>query len=120
MATRASIQFDFEQAKRQAAELDNIADNLSSLARDKLGGGLQALSQNWKGVNAASYMSKGSTLQGNMNSSSSQLHAIASDIRTIAQNIYNAEMEAIRIAEERAYREREEARRRQTQNSRTS
>lgn len=103
MATLESIQFDLEQAKRQAAELDNIANSLSSLAKDQLAGSLQTLSQNWKGVNANSYISKGNKLQGNINSSSSQLHAIASDIRTIAQNIYNAEMAALQVAEERDY-----------------
>lgn len=103
MATRESIEFDFRQAKEQAKQLDAIADSLGSLAKDKLSGSMQTLSQNWKGENASAYLSKGSTLQSNISSSSSELHQIASDIRTIAQNIYNAEMAALEIAEQRTY-----------------
>lgn len=103
MATRESIEFNLRQALQQAEKLENISDELRILSKDKLGGSLQTLSQNWKGVNATSYIKKGNTLQTNINSSSSQLREIASTIRTIAWNIYNAEMEALRIAEEREY-----------------
>lgn len=104
MATRESIEFDFNQAKSQADQLDTVADNLGGLARKELYGSMQTLSQNWKGKNADAYLSKGNTLQGEITASASTLHQIASDIRTIARNIYNAEMEALRIAEEREYR----------------
>ncbi len=103
MATRQSIEFDFRQACDQADRLDSIADNLSNLAKNKLGTSMQTLSQNWKGENATAYLGKGNTLQGNISASSSQLRGIASDIRTIAQNIYNAEMAALEIAERRSY-----------------
>lgn len=103
MATRQSIEFDFKQACSQADKLDSIADSLGSLAKDKLGGSMQTLSQNWKGENADAYLSKGNTLQSNISTSASDLHGIASDIRTIARNIYNAEMAALEIAEQRTY-----------------
>ena len=104
MATRESIEFNFKQARRQADQLDNIADNLNGLAKDKLYDSMQTLSQNWRGENANAYLAKGNALQGEISSSASELHSIAADIRTIAQNIYNAEMEALRIAEEREYK----------------
>lgn len=103
MATRESIQFDLDQARRQADRLDSIAENLDGLGRNKLNNTMQTLSQNWRGANANAYLSKGSNLQREITSSASELHNIASDIRTIAQNIYNAEMESLRIAEEREY-----------------
>lgn len=103
MATRQSIEFDFREARSQADKLDSIADNLGNLAKDKLGDSMQTLSQNWKGENADAYLSKGSSLQNSISSSASELHGIASDIRTIAQNIYNAEMAALEIAEQRTY-----------------
>lgn len=103
MATRESIEFDFRQAKNQARQLDAIADNLGNLAKNNLSDSMQTLSQNWKGENASAYLSKGSTLQNDISSSASELHGIASDIRTIAQNIYNAEMAALEIAEQRTY-----------------
>ncbi|MBQ6787683.1 MAG: hypothetical protein IJO85_08175 [Lachnospiraceae bacterium] len=104
MATRQSIEFDFREACSQADKLDSIADNLGNLAKDKLGDSMQTLSQNWKGENANAYLSKGNNLQNSISSSASELHGIASDIRTIAQNIYNAEMAALEIAEQRTYK----------------
>lgn len=106
MATRESIQFDFEQANRQAEALDNIAASLDDLGKKKLDGSMQTLSQNWKGANADAYLAKGNALKQDITSSASELRGIASDIRTIARNIYNAEMEALRIAEEREYNRR--------------
>lgn len=103
MATRESIQFDFDQARKQADSLDRIADNLDNLGRHKLNNSMQTLSQNWKGANADAYLAKAGTLQNDITASASDLRSIASDIRTIARNIYNAEMEALRIAEEREY-----------------
>lgn len=103
MATRESIQFDFDQARRQADHLDRIADNLDNLGKNKLNNSMQTLSQNWKGANAEAYLAKGNNLKQEITTSASDLRGIASDIRRIAQNIYNAEMEALRIAEEREY-----------------
>lgn len=103
MASRQSIEFDFNQAKRHADELDSIAENLDNLSKNKLNQSMQTLSQNWKGANAAAYLSKGNALENDISKSASQLRSIASDIRTIAQNIYDAEMEALRMAEERKY-----------------
>jgi len=106
MATRESIQFDLDQARRQADSLDRIAENLNDLGNKKLTDSMQNLALNWKGQNADSYLTKGTTLKNDITSSASDLRSIASDIRTIAQNIYNAEMESLRIAEEREYRRR--------------
>ncbi|MBO5144288.1 MAG: hypothetical protein J6C19_01980 [Lachnospiraceae bacterium] len=103
MATRESIEFDLRQARAQAEKLDDIANSLGSLAKDKFGSSMQRLSQNWRGENADAYLAKGSALQGNISSSASRLHWIAGDIRTIAQNIYNAEMAALETAERRSY-----------------
>lgn len=101
MATRESIAFDLNRALRQADEIDSVANNLKRQARDKLDGSMQMLSRNWQGTNANAYIEKGNTLRGNVSSYASQLNGIASDVRTIAHNIYEAEMEALRIAEER-------------------
>jgi uncharacterized protein YukE len=103
MASRYSIEMDFKHAIAQANKLDEIADNLSNLSNNKFQGTLQNLSTNWKGENASSYLNKGSMLQGQINSTSKELHSIADDIRAIAQRIYNAEMAALSIAETRTY-----------------
>lgn len=103
MASRSKIQFDFNQAKKQAGKIDDIADDLSNLSQKKLESALQALSVNWKGANASVYLDKGGRLQDEINKTVTELRSIASDIRTIARRIYNAEMEVLRIAEAREY-----------------
>lgn len=101
MATRASIEMDFNMARRQADRLEELADKLRGLSENRFGGTLNNISGNWKGENATAYLSKGSKLQGKMNRSSSELYQIASDIRLIAKRIYDAEMANLLIAETR-------------------
>jgi WXG100 family type VII secretion target len=103
MASRYSIEMDLKQAKKQANKLDDIANNISDLSNRKFENTLQNLSSSWKGGNASAYLNKGTKLQGQMNSTASELHSIASDIRRIAQRIYDAEMAALEIAENRTY-----------------
>lgn len=102
MASRSQIQMDFNQAKRKADELDNIADDLSRLSGTDLTNTLNSLSNDWKGDNANSYIQKGFALKGNMDKTVQSIRNTATTIRTVAKNIYDAEMEALRIAEERA------------------
>lgn len=103
MATREKIEFDFKQALRQADRIDTIASNLSELSGKEFGGSLENLSANWKGDNASIYMAKGNRLQEQMNGTAKELHAVAADIRVIARRLYNAEMNAWRIANSRTY-----------------
>jgi hypothetical protein len=46
-------------------------------------------------------MNKGTKLQDEINSTAKELHAVASDIRTISKRLYDAEMAALAIAEAR-------------------
>ncbi|MBQ0028685.1 MAG: hypothetical protein KBS96_08810 [Lachnospiraceae bacterium] len=101
MATRASIEMDFNLAKNQAARLEELADRLRGLSDNRFGGTLNNISSNWKGENASAYLSKGSKLQNKMDRSSSELYQIASDIRLMAKRIYDAEMANLLIAETR-------------------
>ena len=103
MASRASIEFDFHKATAQADRLDTVADQLKMLSDNKFGGAMQHLSSNWKGENASLYLDKGGKLQEQMNATSRELYSIASDIRTVARRLYEAEMRALRIAEQREY-----------------
>lgn len=103
MATKASIYFNFKKAMDQADQIDNVANNLSRLSRDRFSSTMQGISANWKGNNASLYLNKGEKLQHNMNGSASELHSIASDIRTVARRLYQAEMAALEIAQKREY-----------------
>lgn len=103
MATRTRIEMDFKQAMAQADEVDEIADRLSDISGGQLGDALQNLAAAWRGENAVSYLGKGARLQDKISASSGELHETAASIRRAARRIYNAEMEALRIAEARDY-----------------
>ena len=103
MATRASIEIDFQRAKVQAAKLERIASQMNTLANQTLGGTLQNLSVGWKGENANLYIAKGNKLQEKINVTAGDLRGVASDIRKVAERIYRAEMEALSLAESRNY-----------------
>jgi len=103
MATRESIIFDFRRALEQADKIEEIANNLSNLSGQRFEGTMQNLSSNWKGENANLYLQKGEKLQGKMNVTARELRDIASDIRTIAKRLYDAEMAALEIALSREY-----------------
>ena len=101
MATRYSIQMDFNHANQKANELDEIANDLSRLSGSDFQTTLNELGNNWKGDNATLYIGKGFTLKESMDKTVSGIRSTASAIRQVAKNIYDAEMEALRIAEER-------------------
>ena len=92
---------DFTRATQKAKELDDIADNLSRLADTDLQNTLDGLNNDWKGDNAGEYIKKGFALKEDMDKTVKDIRETAGTIRTVAKNIYDAEMEALRIAEER-------------------
>lgn len=97
------IEMDFRQAKQQADQLEELAARLKDLAGKELQETMQGLSGAWKGESADSYMQKGKRLEENMSSTARKLEQIASTIRMTAQRVYEAEMRAREIAEERNY-----------------
>ncbi len=100
MTTRFEIQMDFEVAKAKAAEIEEIANGMGA-SKGKLDTNLTNLKGAWNSTYSQNFMTKGATLEELMEKSQNNLMEIAGTIRTIAQNIYNAEMENLRIAEER-------------------
>ena len=106
MASRYTIQMNFDQAKRQAETLENVARNLTNMANGDYNTSLQTLGNNWTGENATKYLPKAGQLKSNILKSASDLNKTASAIRTIAKNIYDAEMENLRREEEAAARAR--------------
>lgn len=103
MTSEKTIKINFQQAKQQANRLDEIAEEMKNLSERDFADTMQIVRSNWRGENADLYISKGTRLQGNMTSTANSLHAIASEIRTVAKRIYEAEMKALRIAQERKY-----------------
>lgn len=99
MASREQIQMDFDQAKRRAEELEDIADRLEHLINNKFQTQLEETDAGWDGDSARFYLQKGNQLKEDMKKTEKDLRKAARTIRTIAQNVYNAEMKALEIAE---------------------
>ena len=94
MSSRSEIRFNFNQALAQASELDSLADRLEQL-ENKTENSMQTLSAAWKGQNATAFLRK------EVRKTALEIHSIADDIRRIARRIYEAEMAALRIAQQR-------------------
>lgn len=97
------IEWNYIQAKRQAARLEEQADRLGRLATNQLEGTLRKLSYNWKGDSASAYIRKGDRMKDEMNSLARELKKTASVIRSSAERTYRAEMRARELARKRIY-----------------
>lgn len=98
------IQMEFSKAKAQADRLDEIARELTQTADSQLGGALSGISKAWKSDSSSAYIKKGKDVQQQLRNRANELRKTASAIRTIAQNTYDAEMNAYRLAIARTYR----------------
>lgn len=101
MRTSSQIYFDFSNARTQAARLDDLAARLERQAVKGMGQAAQSVGRAWSGKPASRYIQKGDSLKAQVSGTVSDLRSIAADIRRIAQAVYNAEMEALRIAQQR-------------------
>ena len=104
MASKHEIEMDFKRAKDQARKLEAAAESLNNLSKNKFNGTLQSISNSWKGDSANLYLKKGAVLQEQMTSTALELNSIASDIRRIAEKIYEAEMRNWERARRRRHR----------------
>lgn len=103
MKTSTQIDFNYTQAKRQAEKLEEIADKLSKLSKNNMETSLRNIAASWKGENATKFLKKGDKLYSEMMSVSVDLKNIAKEMKTTAERVYKAEMEAARIAQTRTY-----------------
>lgn len=93
---------NYREAMQQARDLDTLAGRIRSTANQKVEESMQLLSSGWKGNNATEFLRKYSELKRQILESAEELRSIADDIRTAARIIYNAEMEALRIAQSKS------------------
>lgn len=99
MASEASIQFNYEQAIGQAKKLEQLADELKTLANTNLDNTLSELSSNWSGESASAFLSKAEKAKSDILSNVKQLYDAASVVRESAENLRKAELIAKRMAE---------------------
>ena len=97
-----SIQIDFDEACAQAKELEDCAEEMKRLANQQLANTLREMAASWKGESATAYFAKADIVKKNIAATSETLYSIASNIRTQAKRTYDAEMAALRLAEQRS------------------
>lgn len=97
--SKQQISMDYNRVLSLTAELDRLADELSKEINAKTENNLGLLLSGWEGENASQFSQKISEMQGNSQKTAEAIKKISAGIRSNAQNVYNAEMEAIRIAE---------------------
>lgn len=101
--TLASIRIDFDKAMRMADELDDLASNLTTLAENQMNGTLQEIRRTWTGEASGQYLKKGQILEEKISKSAEQLKKISEAVRITARVTYQAEQEALRLAQIREY-----------------
>lgn len=99
--TRYQINANLNQALDQARKLEYAASDLERQVVSKLDDVAGELHAVWKGESAAVYISKEQALKDEIKSTASEMRSIADDIRRVANRIAQAELEALRIAEQR-------------------
>lgn len=101
MSSLSEIYFNYNRAIEQARELDNIAKRLKNAANNTMEDILNDVHVAWKSDSTPQYIRKGQKVEGDIRTTANNLTNIAHAIRTIAQRIRDAELEAWRIANER-------------------
>lgn len=101
--TMQAIEMDFQNAKRQAEELEQTAHNLSMLVDNHFQQCIAATAANWKGDNAAAFCKKGYLVGNHIKDSADSLRNIAAVMRQIAENTYQAEKNNYEIAKSRNF-----------------
>lgn len=102
--TLNSIRMDFQKTINQAEKLEQTAKCIKQIADQDLSSCMREVSSGWQGENARIFVGKGQRAVENLRSIESELKNTASTIRTLAQNTYNAEKNALEIAKQRKYK----------------
>lgn len=98
--TPTEITFNHAKAMTEANRLDSIANELSKKQAQSLETILGEVKKAWQSDSAPAYLQKGEKVKRDMETTANNLRNIASAIRTIANQIRDAEMEAWRLANE--------------------
>lgn len=97
------IQLNYTQAMEQAEQLSKLADEMKDLSEEEVERLITELGSCWEGENAVAYIAKVEVLKKNLEKTAEDIKKTATTIQEMATNIYNAEMEAEKIAEIRTF-----------------
>ena len=103
MATAREILLNYKEALAQADKLDELAAELENIGVTNLNDALIDIRSSWQGDNAETFLRKAQPLTSKNQAIVKKIRNTASAIRTIATNVYNAEMRALELAAARTY-----------------
>lgn len=103
MKSEYEISMDYNRAMSMTRELEELAVKFRNLTQQEAFQRLNYISANWKGENAEHFTRKAGDYLRKTTSISDYLEKVAGLIKQNAQNVYNAEMTALRIAQQRSY-----------------
>ncbi len=98
-----ALQINFQDAKRKADRLAQIGREIKEMADRDYEETINAINSAWTGENASAYLAKARSLQQKMSATGQSLIDIADEITRKAKVIYDAEMDAWNIANQRKY-----------------
>lgn len=89
--TEQEINFNYDNAMKQVAELNEIASALDKVGSTNLADCMKKVGKNWKGENSTAYVKKGDALNQKIVKCSKNISAAANALSTMAENICRAE-----------------------------
>ena len=102
--TSYQIWVDFNNVNNQANRLDEIASKIETASQKDLMGNMSQLASCWISDSSNAYRKKGQNISNNLTSVAKNLRNTASTIRQMAKNTYDAEMQALQLAQMRQYK----------------
>lgn len=93
------INVNFEQLQAQAQRLEDIAADMKRLAGQQLERTIQEMAGCWKGETASAYFGKAEAVKQDIARTAASLNEAAEDIRAQARRLYNAEQQAVNLAQ---------------------
>ena len=103
MKSSEKISMDYNRTVKMANELLELASQFRKITQEKAISQLNTLNANWKGENAEHFVRKAGGYLQSKSEVAEQLEELANSIKINSQNVYNAEMNALRIAQQRTY-----------------
>ncbi len=102
--SRESMEINFQQSLEVAGTLEELAGILTRVTENDFQELLLNIRRCWEGAAAEEFLKRGDTLCEKLKQSAAALTSGAQMVRQTAQKIYQAEQQAIIIAQERKYR----------------
>lgn len=101
--TQLEIILDYNKSKKQADEIDKVADRLERLNKNILEGALTSLKSAWRSDNSPQFHTKADKVQEDIKDSVKNLRNVAMAIRNTAESVRDAELRALEVAKDRTY-----------------